>query len=99
MRGVYSRGNKDAASPGGTGPGTSAALTGYMNEADGGFYKNWCGMLCGGTPESRLPSDFSEVVCCHACDDGDGANQTVYDPNEASRVVAKVYGNSSGFIV
>jgi len=99
VRGVYSRGNKDAASPGGTGPGTSAALTGYTNEADGGFYKNWCGMLCGGTPESRLPSDFSEVVCCHACDDGDGANQTVYDPNEASRVVAKVYGNSSGFIV
>jgi len=81
----------------------TAALTGYRNEADGGCWRNWLGVIFGEVGESRLPGDFSEDVCCRGeeCDDGgEGCgNQVVYDPIEAASAVALVYGDSSGSVV
>lgn len=88
---------------GNPGIGAPVALTGYTNEADKGCCRNWFSVLCARAQESRLPSDFSDVVYCQAvqeCGDGSGGgggdgNQIVYDQNEASRAVASVYGKPS----
>jgi len=43
--------------------------SGTVNTADRGCCNNWISALCGRTPPSRLPRDFSAAVTCYHCDD------------------------------
>ena len=43
--------------------------SGTVNTADRGCCHNWTSALCGRTPPSRLPKDFSAAVTCYHCDD------------------------------
>jgi len=102
VRGVYTKSNDrgSIARAGGTTATTTAALTGYDNEADMGCCGNWFGMFCGTTTESRLPVDFSEVVMCHEVQEGFDGNdgiQKLYNPGDAAKVVMYAYGDSSAF--